>query len=305
MPVLSGRAGEGLLFVDATLQDDVQTLIQKALQLRISPLKTDEAIVELLKSAYQGIQRYGVPAAAKDAVQRMSAAIEAVKTTGIINAGRCGLDAVVELYTKQSSVYEILNRRLRSIDSIDEMTPDCVERAVRQACGDLADYALALIEALRALPPPDEKGSEIWRGVRLPAEVYRRIRQNPKRMVGFPAFCSFSTERAIAEGFPGGGPPAPGQIDVLFRLQAWDRPWVKRSASAEMQRESEVILHPFSVMQISGVDETGRRPVVSLIDLRYVAMLRDPPQIADAGIRFGRRWSEHVRVACFAFQFYP
>jgi hypothetical protein len=240
------------------------------------------AILRSAQSGGDGFRHFGLDdgleVSAKIVAEDMSAAIQSDKNA--YNAAQTVLKLAIRLYSRETiaisgsreegnekgRLYSVVNARLRNITGLARRRdPEELSKAVRDACGDLTDFVLLCWEGLktcfRVTPTPPAKELELFRGVELPQEAFDGYAKNIDRFVAWSGFTSFSTEEAVARGFAQAGR---GGVPVIFRLSSAGRP--KIESLSDVREEKELVLHPFSPLQIESIDVNASPRVITLVE---------------------------------------
>jgi ankyrin repeat protein len=179
-----------------------------------------------------------------------------------------------------------MNSRLRKVISIHNPTLDCYVRAVRESCGDQADFVRLVWEGLNfEFPETPRREVLIFRGVEISESALESYRDSVGKMIAWSTFSSFTEKREEAEEY---GRAWRGGIPVLFEL---------RSLLCPRLWNGTYLQHPFAVMQVEAVVANVVKLVeVELLEPAHVTKL--PGQRPGAVAREGS-WTElHKAAKC-------
>jgi hypothetical protein len=248
---------------------------------------SDERLLELSAEAAAGILRHseecGKAAAGVVIAGRLmpfTGKVDEEDVRARFLAARQCTDAALELYSAQtldgqdaSHIWRDMNLGLRRAGCLGDMTPDDVERMVRNSCRHLAAFALLLMEAIRTMPEAARSVVKAYRGLCVPTQVLDAYRENVGSAVVWPAFQSCSLDAAKALDFPmGGAGPLPGTVDVVFEVTSIARPVIE--GLSHFATEREVLLPPGTMVIVGQVVEMDGRPMVCLCDVNVAGAQR-------------------------------
>jgi hypothetical protein len=122
----------------------------------------------------------------------------------------------------------------------------------------------------------------------------------------FPAFSSFTLDLKVALNFPPQNPqapqpPGPNEVDVLFKLHQHKRPKIEGLSDPQFANERECLLHPFSMVRVTGIGEAHGRVLIELSDVEHVAAELGPSGLApQVTVRFVIEGDEERRTVTVA-----
>jgi hypothetical protein len=156
-------------------------------------MHTEEKVLEIAESCAISLLRYGEDTGNDDQARQIVAELHAAAKSDKSKL-KCAINVrhlALNIYSREVSIgklYSAVNARLRRVKCIEQRRDIvALTKAVREACGDLADFALLVWEGLnlmpRRTPKPPVRFITLFRGAELSAAA-RSSRPRRWRRIG-------------------------------------------------------------------------------------------------------------------------
>jgi hypothetical protein len=273
---LKGQPGFGFLLGQDDILCQIPDLIEFQKGVHAMPLMSPAAVVGQVKKACEGMRAWGAATGNVIPARILVGEFEACSAKYGGNMALCAKElrvVAIRLYTMEDSTteppvhvgefYTQLNMRLRNMVEFGELSISALLEELQRVLGDLFEYAILLLDALRQMPTTDVE-LPLLRGAKMSKEALKAIRNADGKALQFTSFTSFSEDFELAKKFPQKS-PGPGEEKVLWQLNAVHRPAISSISAIESERE--VLMHPGSTTRIVGLSRMNNRWCIRLRDI--------------------------------------
>jgi Tfp pilus assembly protein PilF len=201
-------------------------------------------------------------------------------------------EKAIRWYTKQSFVYKLVNKALRSED-IDQL------HIFRFFIGDLSE---SLAREHEKMLSSDEEILTLYRGVKLDREEFDQLKENQGKLISTNGYLSTSRLRSPALAFAMKPSKRTNAIPVLFEIQCVVKELGKTVIFADIAKfsdypkEQEVLFDLSAAFKLESIEQDGEIQIIQIsatkdgetITKHYIEETHRETEEKSVGIVFGR-----------------
>jgi Tfp pilus assembly protein PilF len=201
-------------------------------------------------------------------------------------------EEAIRWYTKQSFVYKLVNKALRSED-IDQL------HTFRCLIGDLSE---SLAREHEKILSSDEEILTFYRGAKLDREEFDQLKENQGKLISTNGYLSTSRLRSLALAFAMKPSKRTNAISVLFEIQCVVKELGKTVIFADIARfsdyptEQEVLFDLSAAFKLESIERDGEIQLIKMsatkdgetITKHYIEETHRETEEKGVGIVFGR-----------------